>query len=45
MTLKSRYLIWVLAWGGAAYGLLWLGRLPGDLGETLFGHGLCGVWG
>src|SRR6516162_8946267 len=32
MTLRFRHLAGVLVWGGAAYGLLWLGSLPGDLG-------------
>jgi hypothetical protein len=45
MTLKVRRLVWVLAWGGAAYGLTVLGTLPGDLGHALFGESLCGPWG
>lgn len=45
MRLTIRHLAWVSAWGGAAYGLLWLGSLPGDLGHSLFGDALCGPWG
>lgn len=45
MTLKIRHLAWASAWGGAAYGLVWLGSLPGDLGHALFGDALCGPWG
>jgi hypothetical protein len=45
MTLKVRHLAWVLAWAGAVFGLQFLATLPGDLGEALFGHSLCGPWG
>jgi hypothetical protein len=45
MTLKTRHLVLLLAWAGALYGLQFLATLPGDLGEALFGHSLCGPWG
>jgi hypothetical protein len=45
MTLQLRHIAWLLGWGVAAYGLLLLGLLPGDLGHWLFGNALCGPWG
>jgi hypothetical protein len=40
MSLKVRPVLGWLAWGGAAFGVLQLGQLPGDVGESL-----CGPWG
>lgn len=40
MSIKLRHLLFVLAWAAVAYGLLWLGGLPGTLE-----HSLCGPWG
>ncbi len=45
MLFKVRHVLWLLVWIGAAYGLLSVGSLPGDLGHTLFGDALCGPWG
>jgi hypothetical protein len=45
MTLKAGHFVGLLVWGAAAFGLLYLGSLPGDLGHDLFGDSLCGVWG
>jgi hypothetical protein len=45
MTRRQGFVTAVLAWGGAAYGVLWLGGQPGDLGHALFGDRLCGPWG
>jgi hypothetical protein len=40
MSLSARSAIGWLAWIGAAFGILNLGLLPGDFGESL-----CGPWG
>jgi hypothetical protein len=40
MSLKTRSVLGWLAWGGAAFSIVNLGRLPGDFGESL-----CGPWG
>jgi hypothetical protein len=40
MLCNNAWIVGLLAWGAAAYGVLQLERLPGD-----FGHDLCGPWG
>ena len=40
MSMKTRSAIGWLAWAGGAFGILNLGLLPGDYGESL-----CGPWG
>jgi hypothetical protein len=45
MKIKRAPVLWLLAWLGAALGLLHLGTLPGDLGHYLFADALCGPWG
>jgi hypothetical protein len=45
VTIKGSHVGWLLAWVGAAFGLVYLGGLPGDLGHDLFGDALCGPWG
>jgi hypothetical protein len=40
MSIKTRSVIGWLAWGGAAFGIVNLGHLPGDFEEAL-----CGPWG
>jgi hypothetical protein len=45
MTLKARHLGWLLAWSGAAYGLVLIGLLPSYPGESFLEHALCGPWG
>jgi hypothetical protein len=37
---ELRWVGWLVAWAGAAYGALLLESVPGD-----FGHGWCGPWG
>lgn len=40
MCVKSRSVIGWLAWGVVALGIVHLGDIPGDFGESL-----CGPWG
>jgi hypothetical protein len=40
MALKASHLTAVAAWGAAAYGVVYVGLLPGD-----YSHDLCGPWG
>ena len=40
MSIKTHPVIGWLVWGGAALGIVHLGRIPGDFGESL-----CGPWG
>jgi hypothetical protein len=44
MSLRPRFLLGILAWGAAAYGLTILGVLPDEVLGDL-GHKLCGPWG
>jgi hypothetical protein len=45
MKLRNAGVLWVIPWIAAAFGLVYLGMQPGDLGHALFGTALCGPWG
>ena len=45
MRLNRALIAWGLIWFAGVLGLLWLGSMPGDLGDALFGEALCGPWG
>jgi hypothetical protein len=47
LTMRNRTLmgIGLALWPAGFAGLLYLGTLPGDLGQELLGDVLCGPWG
>lgn len=42
MSFKKHYLLWLLLWAAAAFGILMLDSLPEEFDCA---HALCGPWG